>query len=86
MKSAAALYDEGSDLFVQGKIDEASKRFKEAIAVDHRHAPAFRGLGLVYQAQGKKDKAVGAFEKYLQLRPDADDASSIRARIEKLKR
>jgi tetratricopeptide (TPR) repeat protein len=83
-RSAAELYAEGADLFVRGKHAEAKDRFKQAIDVDPGHAPAYRGLGLVYQAQGKKDKAKAAFEKYLRLAPNAADAAAIRQRIAKL--
>lgn len=83
-KSAEQLYDEGADLFVQGKASAAKDRFKEAIAADSHYAPAFRGLGLAYAAEGKRDKAKKSFERYLQLRPGASDADAIRKRIEQL--
>jgi len=83
-KSAAQLYEEGADLFVQGKASAAKDRFKEAIAADSHYAPAFRGLGLAYSAEGKRDKAKKSFERYLQLRPGASDADAIRKRIEQL--
>jgi tetratricopeptide (TPR) repeat protein len=83
-KSASALYEEGADLFVQGKASAAKDRFKEAIAADSRYAPAYRGLGLAYSAEGKRDKAKKSFERYLQLRPGASDADAIRKRIEQL--
>jgi serine/threonine protein kinase len=74
-KSASELYEEGADLFVQGKY---------AIAADSHYAPAYRGLGLAYSAEGKRDKAKKSFERYLQLRPGASDADAIRKRIEQL--
>ena len=83
-KSAAALYREGADLFIKGKAAEASRRFKDAIDVDSRHAPSYRGLGLAYQSMGKKDKAAAAFKKYLKLAPSAPDAASIRTRLESM--
>jgi eukaryotic-like serine/threonine-protein kinase len=83
-KSAAQLYEEGADLFVQGKASAAKDRFKEAIAADSHYAPAFRGLGLAYTAEGKREKAKKSFERYLQLRPGASDADAIRKRIEQL--
>jgi serine/threonine protein kinase len=83
-KSAAQLYEEGADLFVQGKASQAKDRFKQALAADSRHAPAHRGLGLAYSAEGKRDKAKKAFKRYLQLRPGASDADAIRKRIEQL--
>ena len=83
-KSAEQLYEEGADLFVQGKASTAKERFKAAIAADSHFAPAFRGLGLVYSAEGKREKAKKSFERYLQLRPGASDAEAIRKRIEQL--
>ncbi|HEU5056907.1 MAG TPA: protein kinase, partial [Kofleriaceae bacterium] len=83
-KSAAELYEEGADLFVQGKGSAAKEKFKQAIAADSHYAPAFRGLGLVYAAEKRRDKAKKSFERYLQLRPGASDADAIRKRIEQL--
>jgi serine/threonine-protein kinase len=83
-RSAAELYNEGADLFVQGKASAAKDRFKQAIAADSHYAPAFRGLGLVYSAEKRREKARKSFERYLELRPDAGDADAIRKRIEQL--
>jgi serine/threonine-protein kinase len=83
-RSAAELYNEGADLFVQGKASAAKDRFKQAIAADSHFAPAFRGLGLVYSAEKRREKARKSFERYLELRPDAGDADAIRKRIEQL--
>ena len=44
-------------------------------------------LGIDFEdlpGEGKKDKAIKSFERYLQLRPDAGDAAAIRKRIEQL--
>jgi tetratricopeptide (TPR) repeat protein len=83
-KDAKALYAEGTDLFIKGRVAQAKRRFKEALKVDRRHAPAYRGLGLVYQATGKKKQAIASFKRYLRLRPNASDADSIRARVASL--
>ena len=83
-RTAAELYDEGADLFVQGKASAAKDRFKQAIVADSHFAPAFRGLGLVYAAEKRREKARKSFERYLELRPDAGDADAIRKRIEQL--
>ncbi|HEY8145507.1 MAG TPA: serine/threonine-protein kinase [Kofleriaceae bacterium] len=83
-RSAAELYDEGADLFVQGKASAAKDRFKQAIVADAHFAPAFRGLGLVYAAEKRREKARKSFERYLELRPGANDADAIRKRIEQL--
>jgi serine/threonine-protein kinase len=83
-KDAKALYAEGTDLFIKGRVAQAKRRFKEALKADRRHAPAYRGLGLVYQATGKKKQAIASFKRYLRLRPNASDAGSIRARVASL--
>ena len=83
-KSAEQLYEEGADLFVQGKASAAKERFKEAIAADSHYAPAFRGLGLAYSAEGKREKAKKSFQRYLQLRPGASDADAIKTPIDQL--
>jgi serine/threonine-protein kinase len=85
-QSVAELYQEGTQLFIQGKHAQAKDRFKQALVADRRHAESHRGLGLVYAAQHKAQKAIGSFEQYLRLRPGARDADSIRKRIEQLKK
>ncbi len=84
-KTAAELYREGLDLSVQGKAADAKRKFKDAIAVDRKHAPSYRGLGLAYQSLGRKSEAIDAFQKYLRLNPKANDAGAIRARLARLK-
>jgi eukaryotic-like serine/threonine-protein kinase len=84
-RSADELHAEAAELFVQGKAEEAAKRFQQALALNPRHAASHRGLGLAYQALGRKEKAIQEFETYLRLRPDAGDAQMIRSRLDQLK-
>ena len=84
-RTASELYDEGAALFVKGKAVAAKERFKRAIAANPRHAPSHRGLGLVYQVAGRRDKAIASFEAYLRLSPGAGYTAAIRARIGRLK-
>ncbi len=83
-RTPAQLYDEGAALFVQGKLDAARDKFKQALSINSRHAPSHRGLGLVYASEGNKRKSIKEFERYLQLRPNASDAEAIRKRIASL--
>ena len=55
--------------------------FKQAIAIKRGYAPAYRGLGFVYQRLGQKAKAIANLQKYLELSPGAKDARSVRDRI-----
>jgi serine/threonine-protein kinase len=83
-RSAAELHAEGAQLFIKGMHGQAKDRFKAAIQADPRHAPSHRGLGLVYQAQNRRAKAVAALRRYLELAPGAPDAAAIQARIDRL--
>lgn len=75
------LYDEGIQYFVSGKLSAARGKFRAALKARSGYAPAYRGLGLVYERQGKKRQAASAFRKYLRLAPDAPDRQSIRKRL-----
>jgi hypothetical protein len=78
------LYNEGMRLQVAGDTTGAIARFKAAVAANGRFAPAYRGLGLAYERQGRSDRAARAFQTYLALAGDAADAAAIRARLARL--
>lgn len=69
-----------------GRPDLALKEYTKALEIRPDHPIAHRNLGVVL-AYDLKDRVRGAkeFEKYLQLAPNAPDASEIKERIEKLK-
>jgi len=82
---ARMLGQDGVNLYHQGKIAEAAKKFDEAGKLDP-HIPTIQlNLGFanlaLYQASPKSlegkaaaSKAIFAFERYLQLRPDEERA------------
>ena len=49
-------------------------RFKEAVKTDPYYAPAYLGLGKVYEKMGLKQKALDAYQKYLDELPSTKDA------------
>jgi Tfp pilus assembly protein PilF len=69
---------------VGGDTAGAIARFKAAVAADENFAPAYRGLGLAYERQGRTDRAARAFRTYLTKARDASDAAAIRARLSRL--
>ena len=83
--TARSLYKDGLKRFVAGDVDGALALFQDAAGRDSRYAPVHRGLGMAYEKRGDRRRAARAFETYLKLAPDADDAASIRARLEKLR-
>ncbi|HEY0190493.1 MAG TPA: tetratricopeptide repeat protein [Kofleriaceae bacterium] len=68
--------------WVHGDTKTALASYKRVIAASPEFAPAWRGMGLVYEKLGDRPAARGAFQKYLRLAPDAPDAPGIRARLE----
>ncbi|MBT8496001.1 MAG: tetratricopeptide repeat protein [Deltaproteobacteria bacterium] len=84
-RSASKLYQKGTRAFLAGKLQSARRHFRRAVEANPRYAPAYRGLGLVYQRQGKRRAAIRYYRRYLRLAPSARDSAAIRARIEKLK-
>jgi predicted Zn-dependent protease len=69
-----------------GGVDRAIGHFEEATRADDKYAPAFRDLGLAYYRKGERPNAVTAFERYLALDPNANDAARIKQSIAELKR
>jgi len=53
-------------------------------AMDTSYANAYRGLGLLYQDQGKWREAQAAYRTYLELAPEASDSLRIRRRVDTL--
>ena len=80
------LYRDGARLYLDGKLDEARRKFQTAIDSAPRFAPAHRGLGLVYERMGQKGRAIRSWQAYLRIAPGAADADLIRARLERLTR
>jgi tetratricopeptide (TPR) repeat protein len=82
---ARQLTARGTEQFLAGELAAAAASYRAALAADRRHAPAHRGLGLVYQRTGRTKDAIEHLERYLRLAPKAQDAAAIRARIAGLK-
>lgn len=62
----------------------AEELYRKAQAADGAFAPAYRGLGLLCEGQGRTDEALRAYQKYLDLAPDASDRLRIQRRLEAL--
>lgn len=52
----------------------ALSRFQEAINTDPHYAPAYLGLGKVYEKMGLRRKALAAYQRYLDELPSTKDA------------
>ncbi|HEV7559563.1 MAG TPA: protein kinase [Kofleriaceae bacterium] len=79
-----ALFKAGFQAYVRGDTKTALDSFQHAKAASPGFAPAWRGLGMVYEKIGDSKAAKSAFQRYLALAPTASDASTIRQRMEGL--
>ena len=64
------LFDQGVDLVAEGKLDEAVRKYEEAIALDADFADAWQGLALALNDLGQHDRAIAAGQKLCELTPD----------------
>jgi serine/threonine-protein kinase len=83
-EAAKALNQEAVSMFVKGQLGPARSKFLKATRLSPGFALPHRGLGLVYERQGNKSKAVRSLKRYLKLSPKARDAASIGKRIKRL--
>ncbi|MBC5766572.1 M48 family metallopeptidase [Ramlibacter albus] len=82
------LYARGEVYRLREEKDDMAKALDDltrATMVIKAPAEAFRSLGLVHKARSDKASAVPAFEKYLEMTPDAPDASLIKTYIAEMK-
>jgi serine/threonine protein kinase len=82
--TAKELYKRASELYVGGNLVDAEIAFRQVLAVDRGYAPAYRGLGYIYQSMGFEAKAIDSLRRYLKLVPKASDADQIRDRIDQM--
>ena len=58
-------------------LEHGEQNYRRALECDEAFAPAYRGLGLIYLKQGRKEEAHAAFARYLVLSPQAEDRAYI---------
>lgn len=68
----------------QDDRQKAEEAYRQALIDDPNYPFPRKGLGMIYYKQGMTNKAVGEFEKYLQLLPDALDREYIKQYIQHL--
>lgn len=64
----------GNYYWQRKKVNAALSRYQEAVKTDPHYAPAYLGLGRVYEKIGLKKKAVEAYQRYLDELPSTKDA------------
>lgn len=85
-KNVNVRVDMGTCYRNSGRPKEAIEEYRKALKLDPNHINANRNAGVVlaYDLNDKKG-AAKAFEKYLQLAPNAPDSAEIRQVVQSLK-
>jgi len=83
-RSAEHHYSLGAQYLGQKAYDSAILAFRQAIEIDPEMAAAERSLALALDETGQEQEALGHFQRYLELQPDAPDAERVTQRIEAL--
>lgn len=68
-----------------GDQEKAQQAYRQALRYQDAPPETHRELGAVYMQSGAAQQARAAFQRYLQLRPEAEDREMIRAYMEQLR-
>jgi tetratricopeptide (TPR) repeat protein len=79
------MVERGDFYFHKGNYTAAVSRYDEATKWNDGNALAWRSLGEAEEKKSNKKAARDAYQKYLDLAPDAKDAKEIKSRLAKLK-
>ena len=71
----AKCVEAGNVYLHRGALQGALSRFQEALKDNPHYAPAYLGLGKVYERMNEKRKALTAYQRYLDELPSAKDAA-----------
>ncbi|MCS6843977.1 MAG: tetratricopeptide repeat protein [Caldilineales bacterium] len=83
---ASIHYLLGAALLQANRLDEAEQSFLRANQLDPRLGEPYFGLGVLYRLRGDRERAITAFEKFLEIGPSPNgDPNAIPAAQEELK-
>jgi tetratricopeptide (TPR) repeat protein len=75
----------GLEYFKKGNYKAAADRFSTATKWNEANADAWLRLGEAEEKRGNQKAARAAYQKFLELSPDAKNAGEVKKRLEKLK-
>ena len=68
----------------KGEYDAAIARFEDAAQYQPKLAEPWELLGEAWEKEHNKEKAIAAYQKFLELLPHGGDSDKIRKRVAKL--
>lgn len=83
--AAHVVFLAGKVAYDEGDYTKAVESFKDAYRRDCSKVALLNFIARAYEAKGDKAEAVNALETYLKRNPKAEDAESVRRRIDNLK-
>lgn len=63
-------FEEGNELYAQGRFDEAIAAYRQALHWKPSHAEAYNNMGAALQARGRIEEAETAYHDAVRLKPD----------------
>jgi len=63
----------------------AEEAYQKALSIDPGHAKTYLGMGQLYEKTNRNKEALAAYEKYLELLPNALDRQRVQGRIDILR-
>jgi len=81
-RSAGHWYSVAARLAKDEEYERAVGLFEKAIELDPGHADSERSLAAALEQLGREDEAIPHLKRYLELKPDSQDAAAIAAKIE----
>jgi tetratricopeptide (TPR) repeat protein len=82
-EKALELFRQSEEEYRQGRFDEAAKLLEEAHRL-HDEPVLLYNLARAYEGMGEREKAVDAYQRFLQRSPDTKDKGAIEKRIQTL--
>jgi tetratricopeptide (TPR) repeat protein len=84
--AAKGLFAAGRQAYEEGEYARAIRYWRDAFDLDCNAVVMLRNLANAYERARNLRGAVASLEAYLARKPDADDATTVRRRIENLRR
>ena len=85
-RQAAEAVERGVGFLDAGDLEEAQRRFEEAVGGSPGYAPAYYWLGVALAGSGRAGPALTAFRRAVSLDGDGEHAADARSRIAALER
>jgi tetratricopeptide (TPR) repeat protein len=80
-QAALEYFESGWSHYASKDFDRSQANFLKALEIQPDYVDALYGLGMVYQASGRQQEAIAAFEKVIALLQNSPEVESVRARM-----